>query len=90
MTTDEIISQVTAICKKNNVKHLSLFGSYARGTQTRSSDIDFIVYDAEDIIKLRDEIDNIMTLKKIDIFDYNEVCSEYLKEDMDKYGKKIY
>lgn len=90
MTVDEIITQVTAICKKNHVKHLSLFGSYARGTQTRSSDIDFIVYGVEDIMKLRDEMDDIMTLRKIDIFDYDEVCNQYLREDMDKYGRKIY
>jgi len=31
-----------------------------------------------------------MTLKKIDIFDYDEVCNQYLREDMDEYGRKIY
>lgn len=90
MSIDEIIDQVTNICKKNKVEHLSLFGSFARGTQTRTSDVDFIVYGVKDILQLQDEIDEIMTLRKIDIFDYNEVCNEFLREDMDKYGRKIY
>ena len=38
---------------------------------------------------MREEIDEIMTLKKIDIFDYDEVCNQYLREDMDEYGRKI-
>lgn len=90
MTFDEIVKDVVRVCKKNNVEHLSLFGSYARGTQTERSDIDFIVYGVKDIETLREEIDEIMTLKKIDIFDYDEVCNQYLREDMDEYGRKIY
>jgi len=90
MTFDEIVKEVVRVCKKNKVEHLSLFGSYARGTQTERSDIDFIVYGVKDIETLREEIDEIMTLKKIDIFDYDEVCNQYLREDMDEYGRKIY
>lgn len=90
MTINEIIEEVVRICKKNEVEHLSLFGSYARGTQTEKSDIDFIVYGVKDIETLREEIDEIMTLKKIDVFDYDEVCNQFLREDMDKYGRKIY
>lgn len=90
MTINEIIEEVVRICKKNEVEHLSLFGSYARGTQTEKSDIDFIVYGVKDIETLREEIDEIMTLKKIDVFDYDEVCNQFLREDMDEYGRKIY
>lgn len=90
MTVEEIIEQVTAICKKNNVEHLSLFGSYAKGTATKYSDVDFIVYGAADMEQLREQVDEIMTLKKIDLFEYSLCQNEYLKEDMDKYGRKIY
>ena len=44
MPVSEIIEKVTAICKKNGVKRLDLFGSFATGTATPSSDIDFVVY----------------------------------------------
>lgn len=33
LTVEDIIKQVTDICKRNHVEHLSLFGSYAKGTE---------------------------------------------------------
>lgn len=86
----EIIEEVTAICKKNHVEHLSLFGSYAKGTATPYSDIDFIVYGQVDMESLQGQVDEIMTLKKIDLFEYDLCQNQYLKEDMDRYGRKIY
>jgi predicted nucleotidyltransferase len=90
MTIENIIEQVTSICKKHQVEHLSLFGSFAKGTSTEYSDLDFIIYGDVDIESLQEEIDEIMTLRKIDLFEYNLCQNQYLKEDMDKYGKKIY
>ena len=90
MTIEEIIQQVTTICKNNGVEHLSLFGSYAKGTATKYSDIDFIVYGSVDIEHLQEQVDEIMTLKKIDLFEYDMCSNQYLKEDMDRYGRKIY
>lgn len=90
MTIETIIDQVEDICKKNKVEHLSLFGSYAKGTATPYSDVDFIVYGKVDMESLREQIDEIMTLKKIDLFEYDLCQNQYLKEDMDRYGRKIY
>lgn len=90
MPIPEIIKQVTEICQKNNVKHLKLFGSFATGTNTPTSDIDFVVYGCNDIIKLEQDIENIETLRKIDIFDYDSIHNEFLLEDIAKYGKQIY
>lgn len=90
MTVEEIIEQVTMICKKNHVEHLALFGSYAKGTATKYSDLDFIIYGPVDMEKLREQIDEIMTLKKIDLFEYDLCRNQYLKEDMDRYARKIY
>lgn len=41
-------------------------------------------------MNLSEKIDDIPTLRKIDLFDYDEVCSNYLREDMDKYGIQIF
>lgn len=90
MTVEDIIQQVTEICKKNRVEHLALFGSYAKNMETEYSDIDFIIYGKADIIKLQEQVDEIMTLKKIDLFEYDLCENQYLKEDMDRYAKKIY
>lgn len=90
MTVEEIIEQVTEICKKNHVEHLSLFGSYAKGTATKYSNLDFIIYGKVDMERLQEQVDDIMTLKKIDLFEYDLCRNQYLKEDMDRYGRKIY
>lgn len=90
MTVDEIIGQVTDICRKNHVEHLALFGSYAKGDVTKYSDLDFIVYGPVDIEYLQEQVDEIMTLKKIDLFEYDLCQNRFLKEDMDKYARKIY
>ncbi len=68
MSADRIIECVTQLCGQCGVKHLSLFGSYADGTQTKYSDMDFIVYGVRDMDELRERIDDIPTLVKIDLF----------------------
>ena len=90
MTIQEIITIMTNLSKKAGASHLSLFGSYAKGTATKRSDVDFIVYGCPDIEKLKEDAEQIPTLRKIDLFDYDEVCNPMLREEMDKYGKIIY
>ena len=90
MPIPELIDRVTEICKKNGVKRLDLFGSFATGTATPTSDIDFVVYGCQDIMKLEEDLEEIDTLRKIDIFDYDSIKNKYLLEDIQKYGKQIY
>lgn len=90
MPIPELIDRVTEICKKNGVERLDLFGSFATGTATPTSDIDFVVYGCQDILKLEEDLEEIDTLRKIDIFDYDSIKNKYLLEDIQKYGKQIY
>ena len=90
MPISELIEQVTEICRKNGVKRLDLFGSFATGTATPTSDIDFVVYGCDNLIKLETDLEQIETLRKIDIFDYDSIHNEFLQEDIRKYGKQIY
>ena len=90
MPISELIEQVTEICKKNGVKRLDLFGSFATGTSAPTSDIDFVVYGCNNLIKLETDLEQIETLRKIDIFDYDSIHNEFLREDIHKYGKQIY
>lgn len=90
MPISELIEQVTEICKKNGVKRLDLFGSFATGTSTPTSDIDFVVYGCNNLKKLETDLEQIETLRKIDIFDYDSIHNEFLREDIHKYGKQIY
>lgn len=90
MPVSELIEKVAAICKQNGVKRLDLFGSFATGTARPTSDIDFVVYGCKDILKLEMALEEIDTLRKIDIFDYDSIQNEFLLEDIKKYGKQIY
>lgn len=90
MPIPELIDRVTEICKKNKVQRLDLFGSFATGTATPTSDIDFVVYGCQDILKLEENLEEINTLRKIDIFDYDSIKNKFLLEDIQKYGKQIY
>lgn len=90
MPVSELIERVAAICKRNNIQRLDLFGSFSTGTATPTSDIDFVVYGCEDILKLEDDLKEIDTLRKIDIFDYESIKNPFLLEDIKKYGKQIY
>ena len=90
MPIPELIEKVSAICKRNNIKHLKLFGSFATGTTTPSSDIDFVVYGCPDIMKLEEDLTEIDTLRKINILEYDSIHNPFLLEDIEKYGKRIY
>lgn len=52
--------------------------------------IDFVVYGCKDTLKLEKDLEEINTLRKIDIFDYESIHNEFLLEDIEKYGKQIY
>lgn len=90
MIIADIISEVKRICLKNGVTKLCLIGSFATDTSTPTSDIDFVVYGCRDIMKLEKDLEEIETLKKIDIYEYETIKNKYLLEDIDKYGKQIY
>ena len=90
MPVSELIEKVAAICKENGVRRLDLFGSFATGTAAPTSDIDFVVYGCGDMPRLEENISEIDTLRKIDLFDHDSIHNEFLLEDIKKYGKQIY
>lgn len=90
MPVAEVIDKVAAICKAHGVKRLELFGSFATGTAASTSDIDFVVYGCEDVQRLEEALEEIDTLRNIDIFEYESISNKFLLEDIKKYGKQIY
>ncbi|MCD8053195.1 MAG: nucleotidyltransferase domain-containing protein [Lachnospiraceae bacterium] len=69
LTIEEILDQVELLCRRYKVEHLYLFGSRANGTATETSDIDIIIKGGVRISDLKEEIERIPTLKKIDVFE---------------------
>lgn len=90
MPVSEVIERVAAVCRENGVKRLELIGSFAAGTAAPTSDIDFVVYGCGDFLRLEEAVQEIDTLRKIDLFDYDSIRNEFLLEDIKKYGKQIY
>ena len=72
MKISEIIKRVTQICRSLHVVRLDLFGSFATGTATSRSDVDFVVYGEVDHEALEEAVEKIDTLRKIDFFYYDE------------------
>jgi predicted nucleotidyltransferase len=75
---DKIIKIITMFYPKSKIY---LFGSYARGDSTRSSDIDIAV-DTGELIPIvpREQIKNMIEalnlVQKVDLVDFNAVPSE--------------
>lgn len=90
MTVDIVLEDIKEICKKYKAKEVILFGSRAKGTALERSDIDIAVSGIEDIEDLKDEIEEIPTLYKIDIVNIDTCKNNLLVEDIKEYGKNYY
>lgn len=87
---DNIKRKSLTILKKNGIKHAGLFGSYARGEQKKSSDIDILVEFDGSLLKLAGieiELENKLK-KKVDLLTYKGI-HPYLKERILKDEVKI-
>lgn len=83
------------ICKENHVVFLGLFGSFAKGKETKKSDVDLLVkFDAAknksllDLIHTENELKRVFK-RKVDLLTENSL-SPFLKERILKSLKAIY
>ena len=65
--------------RKYSAKEIILFGSRAKGTET----------DVQDFGQLEEEIDALPTLYTVDLVNIDTCGNQLLKEDIEKYGRKI-
>lgn len=94
LETEDIIKKCSEIFVKYNVNYCYLFGSYAKGKATPSSDVDLLI--SADIKGMRfyGLIEEIRTSlhKKVDVLDINqlkdniELANEILKDGVKIYG----
>ena len=95
MDIDEIIKKIVNIVSKyvDPGTRILLFGSQCNGNALPTSDID-VALDAgtplpfETMIKVKEEIGEIQTLRSIDIVDFNSVDSK-LKNSILKNSKEV-
>ena len=95
MEIEKIIKKVGEIVKKHAGSHVRvlLFGSHAQGTETATSDLD-IALDAGDVlsfetlIKIKEDVSEIPTLRSIDIVDLHS-AGDKLRTSITNSSKEI-
>ena len=91
---DDIVKKCSEIFKKYDVNYCYLFGSYAKGKATPSSDVDLLISANIKGMKFYGLVEEIRTAlhKKIDALDFNqlndniELVNEILKDGVKIYG----
>jgi predicted nucleotidyltransferase len=91
---DILLKQIKEIAKKYNCEKVILFGSRARGDNSPVSDYDIAVFNknlsAVQKAYFFNDIDNIATLKKIDVVFVNNDTGDDLIKNIKKEGVVIY
>ena len=94
MLDEKILKEIRNICAKyKNIEKVMLFGSRAIDKERYNSDIDLAIVGEFDFLfceRLKEEFENIPTLLKFDVVDYNNITNQELINDINKYGKVIY
>lgn len=92
------IDDIINLCKKHEVKTISVFGSAAHNSMTAESDIDFLVQFTENI-DLLDYADNYfsflegleqITGRSIDLVSVNSLRNPVLKEEINRSKIDLY
>ena len=75
------------------VEKAVIFGSRAKGTQRKYSDIDICLFgnlDSFKAEKVRAALDELNVIYEFDVLSYNNISNEALIEHIDRVGKTIY
>ena len=89
----KIKPKIIRLLKKHNIARAGIFGSYARGEQTKRSDVDILIevqgkkFSLLDLIALEMELKEILQIK-VDLLTYNGI-SPLLRERILKEEIKI-
>lgn len=87
-----ILTEIVRICREvSEINEIILFGSRAKGTHMFKSDIDIALKGfGIDLEAIRDEVDEIDTLLKIDLVDLDTCKNKRLVEEVEKDGISLY
>ncbi|MEI7621050.1 MAG: nucleotidyltransferase family protein [Candidatus Moraniibacteriota bacterium] len=93
MTTSTIKKQIVPILKRQGVLKAAIFGSFARGEETKKSDVDILVKLSKskslfDLVELKLELEDNLG-RKVDVLSYDGI-NHRLKDIILKEQKVIY
>lgn len=86
-------TQLKTVCKQNNIEYLGLFGSYAKGSQKDTSDVDLLVRFGKPIgyfklVEIQDVFENLFK-RKVDLVTEKSL-SKYIRPNVYKDLKTLY
>lgn len=91
---DYVLMKIKEIASKYKVERVVLFGSRARGDHSETSDYDIAIFGKSlslvDKTLLREDVEEIHTLKKIDIVFVNKDLNDKFMENIKNEGVVIY
>ncbi|WP_425801193.1 nucleotidyltransferase domain-containing protein [Desulfitobacterium sp. Sab5] len=94
MESDKVIEQINEIARKYKINKLVLFGSRARGDHSSTSDYDIAAFETNlsplDKACFCAEVDEIETLKKIDIVFVHDSATDDLMKNIERDGVILY
>ena len=90
---DKVIDKLVSILKKHGAKKIEIFGSYARGEQEETSDLDVIVEFEKrksllEIVGIEQELEDALGIK-VDLLTRASI-SPYLIERIEKESKVVF
>lgn len=90
--SDSVIDKIVKTVEKNlKVQKIILFGSRAKGSYKKGSDIDISIVSEDLSLKELNQIkvmlDELMLPYKIDLIDYGRINNQDLKEHIERVGK---
>ncbi len=89
-----LYNEIINVIKEFGANKIILFGSRARGDFKESSDIDiaieFLNNNKDNFIKIQTKLEDLNTLYKFDIVDFNSLKEDKFKKEILKDGIVIY
>ena len=88
-TMQELLSYFKS---KIEIKKVKIYGSRAKGTFHKGSDIDFAIWitDEGKLSSIKAELEDLPTPYKFDVINYETLTNEALKNSIDTDGIEIY
>ena len=91
---ENLYNEMLTLFRKEKLSKVFLFGSRSRKDYKHNSDIDLAVIfnneDNDNYIKLFTKLENLNTLYKFDVIDFNKITNNKLKDEILKDGICIY
>ena len=81
---DSVVEEIISLAKKYDIDRLVLFGSRARGTYSRASDIDLAAYGGNVNGFAVDAEETVQTLLRFDVIDMGRKLSPQFREEIER------